>query len=72
MLNITAKQEKELEIQTLFSEIQEITDKSSLEYKKLFQKIYTPIWDWAIICFNEEDVRSAGIEIFHCIKLDIF
>lgn len=68
MLNITAKQEKELEIQILFSEIQEITDKSSLEYKKLFQKIYTPIWDWALICFNEEDVRSSGIEIFHCIK----
>lgn len=68
MLNITAKQEKEIEIQTLFSEIQEITDKSSLEYKKIFQKIYTPIWEWALICFNEEDVRSAGIEIFHCIK----
>lgn len=68
MLKITAKQEKEIEIQTLFSEIQEITDKSSLEYKKLFQKIYTPIWDWALICFNEEDVRSSGIEIFHCIK----
>ena len=68
MLNITAKQRKEEEIHALFTEIQKIQDRNSLEYKKLFQKIYTPIWDWALICFKEEDVRLAGVEIFHCIK----
>lgn len=68
MLTATSKQKKEEEILNIFSEIRETTTKDSIEYKKLVQKIYTPIWDWTLICFKEEDVRTAGVEIFHCIK----
>lgn len=68
MINIDAKQKKEKEILEIFDRINSLEDKESLEYKKLLQRIYTPIWDWALICFNEEDVRNAGVEIFHCIK----
>lgn len=68
MINNETKLKKEEEIQTIFNQIQAITDKDSFEYKKLFQKISVPIWNWALMCFNEEDVRKAGVEIFHCIK----
>ena len=68
MIDTKAKQKKENEILEIFNRISSITDKKSQEYKKLFQRIYTPIWDWMLICFNEDDVRNAGVEIFHCIK----
>ena len=68
MINTDTKQKKEKEILEIFGRICSIEDKKSPEYKKLFQKIYAPIWDWALICFKEEDVRKAGLEIFHCIK----
>jgi len=67
MIDVATKQKMEEEIFNIFSQIQE-TDKGSLEYKKLFQKIYTPIWRWSLLCFKEDDVRKAGVEIFHCIK----
>ena len=68
MINKEAKLKKEEEILAIFSQIQSITDKESFEYKKLFQKISVPIWNWTLMCFKEEDVRKVGVEIFHCIK----
>lgn len=68
MIDVQAKKKKEELILSLFEEIVHVEDKSSLEYKKLLQKIYTPIWEWTLICFNKEDVQNSGIEIFHCIK----
>lgn len=68
MSNVGTKQKKEKEILEIFNSINSIKDKESPEYKKLFQRIYSPIWEWALICFREEDVRNAGVEIFHCIK----
>jgi len=62
------KADMEQEILKLYEEISVIQDKESLEYKKLCQKIYTPIWRWTLLTFDENDVCSAGIEIFHCIK----
>lgn len=68
MTNNEKKIKKENEIQELFTSLHNITDKESCEYEKLLQKIYTPIWNWLLLCFNETDVRNAGVEIFHCIK----
>ena len=66
MTNNAAKQKKEEEILSIFSKNREIKDKESIDYKKLLQKIYAPIWDWALMCFKEEDVCKASIEITHC------
>ena len=71
MINTNTKQKKEKEILEIFDRIYSIEDEKSFEYKKLLQKIYAPIWDWALICFEEEDVRNAGLEIFRCIKRTI-
>ena len=68
MTNNERKIKKEVEIQNLLTCLSNIEDKKSCEYEKLLQKIYTPIWDWILLCFNETDVRNAGVEIFHCIK----
>ncbi len=68
MTNNAAKQKKEEEILSIFSKIREIKDKESIDYKKLLQKIYAPIWDWALMCFKEEDVCKASIEITHCVR----
>ena len=68
MIYASAKEKKEKEILEIFNRINAVEDKESLEYKKLFQRIYSPIWNWALICFSEDDVRKAGVEIFHCIK----
>lgn len=68
MIDVQGKKKKEELILSLFKEIIHVEDKSSLEYKKLLQKIYTPIWEWTLICFNKEDVQNSGVEIFHCIK----
>src|SRR5574344_710603 len=68
MTNKAAKQKKEEEILSIFSKIREIKDKESIDYKKLLQKIYAPIWDWALMCFKEEDVCKASIEITHCVR----
>ncbi|MBO7486537.1 MAG: hypothetical protein J6T84_10810 [Spirochaetaceae bacterium] len=71
MVNNAAKEIKEKEILEIFSRINTMQNKESLEYKKALQRIYLPIWDWALICFKEEDVRKAGVEVFHCIKRTI-
>lgn len=71
MVIIEARQKKEEEIKAIFSQIQATEDKDSLEYEKLIQKIYSPIWAWALLCFKEKDVRNAGLEIFHCVKRSI-
>lgn len=68
MTNNAAKQKKEEEILAIFSRIREISDKESLDYKKLLQKIYAPIWDWTLMCFREEDVCKASTEITNCVK----
>lgn len=68
MIDVQAKKNKEELILSLFEEIVQVKDKSSWGYKKLLQKIYTPIWEWTLICFNKEDVQNSGVEIFHCIK----
>ena len=68
MIDVQAKKKKEELILSLFEKIIHVEDKSSLEYKKLLQKIYTPIWEWTFICFKKEDVKNSGVEIFHCIK----
>jgi hypothetical protein len=68
MTNNERKIKKEAEILNLLTYLSNVEDKKSCEYKKLLQKIYTPIWDWLLLCFNETDVRNAGVEIFHCIK----
>ena len=71
MINSEAKQKKEEEILAIFNKIQAITDKESLDYKKLLQKIYAPIWDWTLMCFKEEDVCKACIEITHCVRRSV-
>ena len=63
-----SKEEYEIKILSIFTDISNFQDKKSIEFQKLIQKIYTPIWEWTLLCFNEDDVRNAGIEIFHCIK----
>lgn len=68
MTNNASKQKKEEEILAIFSRIREISDKEFLDYKKLLQKIYAPIWDWTLMCFREEDVCKASIEITNCVK----
>lgn len=68
MINNATKEKKEKEILELFNRINVIQDKESLEYKKAVQRICSPIWEWALICFKEENVRKAGVEIFQCIK----
>lgn len=71
MIDSEVKLKKEEEILTIFFKLYAITDENSLEYKKLLQKISVPIWDWTLMCFLEDDVRKAGLEIFHCIKRTI-
>ena len=71
MINSEAKLKKEEEILAIFTKIQAITDKESLDYKKLLQKIYAPIWDWTLMCFKEEDVCKACIEITHCVRRSV-
>lgn len=66
-----SKIEYEEKILALQKEISDFSNKTSIEFKKLLQKIYTPIWQWLFYCFNEDDIRNAGIEIFHCIKRGI-
>ncbi|MBP3709332.1 MAG: hypothetical protein J6I73_02840 [Treponema sp.] len=68
MESITAKSELENKILSQYKEISDFSDKTCIEFMKLLQKIYTPIWNWMFYCFNEDDIRNAGIEIFHCIK----
>ena len=68
MTNNSAKQKKEEEILSIFSKIREIKDKESIDYKKLLRKIYAPIWAWTLMCFREEDVCKASIEITHCVR----
>lgn len=68
MERITAKAELENKILLQYKEISDFSDRTSIEFKKMLQKIYTPIWNWMFYCFNEDDIRNAGIEIFHCIK----
>ena len=63
-----SKEEYENKILSIFTDISNFQDKNSIEFQKLIQQIYTPIWEWTLLCFNEDDVRNAGIEIFHCIK----
>lgn len=63
-----SKEEYENKILSIFTDISNFQDKNSIEFQKLIQKIYTPIWKWTLLCFDEDDVRNAGIEIFHCIK----
>ena len=71
MINSEAKLKKEEEILAIFTKIQAITDKESLDYKKLLQKIYAPIWDWTLMCFKEEDACKACIEITHCVRRSV-
>lgn len=66
-----SKEEYENKILSIFTDVSNFQDKNSIEFQKLIQKIYTPIWKWILLCFNEDDVRNAGIEIFHCIKRSI-
>ena len=68
MSSSDTKLKKEEEILAIFSKIRAIADKNSLDYKKLLQKIYAPIWDWTLMCFTEEDVCKACIEITHCVR----
>lgn len=63
-----SKEEYENKILSIFTDISNFQDKNSIEFQKLIQKIYTPIWEWTLFCFDEDDVQNAGIEIFHCIK----
>ena len=63
-----SKEEYENKILSIFTDISNFQDKNSIEFQKLIQKIYTPIWEWTLLCFDEYDVRNAGIEIFRCVK----
>ena len=63
-----SKEDYENKILSIFTDISNFQDKNSIEFQKLIQKIYTPIWKWTLLCFAEDDIRNAGIEIFHCIK----
>jgi len=67
-----SKEENENKILSIFTDISNFQNKNSIEFSKLIQKLYTPIWKWTLLCFDEDDVRNAGIEIFHCIKRCIF
>jgi len=62
------KEEYENKILSIFTDISNFQDKNFIEFQKLIQKIYTPIWKWTLLCFDEYDVRNAGIEIFRCVK----
>lgn len=62
------KEEYENKILSIFTDISNFQDKNSIEFQKLIQKIYTPIWKWTLLCFDEYDERNAGIEIFRCVK----
>lgn len=63
-----SKEEYEIKILSIFTDISNFQDKNFIEFQKLIQKIYTPIWKWTLLCFDEDDVRNAGIEIFRCVK----
>lgn len=63
-----SKEEYENKILSIFTDISNFQDKNFIEFQKLIQKIYTPIWEWTLFCFDEDDVRNAGIEIFRCVK----
>lgn len=63
-----SKEEYEIKILSIFTDISNFEDKNFIEFQKLIQKIYTPIWKWTLLCFDEYDVRNAGIEIFRCVK----
>lgn len=63
-----SKEEYEIKILSIFTDISNFQDKNFIEFQKLIQKIYTPIWKWTLLCFDEYDVRNAGIEIFRCVK----
>lgn len=63
-----SKEEYENKILSIFTDISNFQDKNFIEFQKLIQKIYTPIWKWTLLCFDEDDVRNAGIEIFRCVK----
>lgn len=63
-----SKEEYENKILSIFTDISIFQDKNSIEFQKLIQKIYTPIWKWTLLCFDEYDVRNAGIEIFRCVR----
>lgn len=63
-----SKEEYEIKILSIFTDISIFQDKNSIEFQKLIQKIYTPIWKWTLLCFDEDDVRNTGIEIFRCVK----
>ena len=63
-----SKEEYENKILSILTDISNFQDKNSIEFQKLIQKIYTPIWKWTLLCFDEDDVRNAGIEIFRCVK----
>lgn len=63
-----SKEEYENKILSIFTDISNFQDKNFIEFQKLIQKIYTPIWKWTLLCFDEYDVRNAGIEIFRCVK----
>lgn len=63
-----SKEEYENKMLSIFTDISNFQDKNSIEFQKLIQKIYTPIWKWTLLCFDEDDVRNAGIEIFRCVK----
>lgn len=63
-----SKEEYENKILSIFTDISNFQDKNFIEFQKLIQKIYTPIWKWTLLCFDEYDVRNAGIEIFRCVR----
>lgn len=53
-----SKEEYENKILSIFTDISIFQDKNSIEFQKLIQKIYTPIWKWTLLCFDEYDVRN--------------
>lgn len=57
-----SKEEYEIKILSIFTDISNFQDKNFIEFQKLIQKIYTPIWKWTLLCFDEYDVRNAGME----------
>lgn len=63
-----SKEEYENKMLSIFTDISNFQDKNFIEFQKLIQKIYTPIWKWTLLCFDEYDVRNAGIEIFRCVR----
>lgn len=74
MIDTEAKKQTEKKIQKIFSELCQTENKdydNNIEYQKLVKQIFAPIWKWAIICFSEEDVSNAGVEVFQCVKRTI-